>query len=232
MKSLRHMIPPGGNRGFTLLEILTATIIAITLLSSLYIVFSGTLNLREKNRAALERGTPRAWVLEIMERDLKNMMPPTGILAGAITGESNETESLRKDSLEFFTSTGVVNDEENWPDVQKVGYYLAEPEDPEDKTGQTTAGLDLIRALERNLLASVVEEPAETRLLTGVSFLEITYYDGTVWQDSWDSTVQENTPPQAIRIKMGFENTDADAMDNSPLEMMIEIASRGRSQNQ
>ncbi|HPB30764.1 MAG TPA: type II secretion system protein GspJ, partial [Candidatus Sumerlaeota bacterium] len=75
-------------------------------------------------------------------------------------------------------------------------------------------------------------EPAETRLLTGVSFLEITYYDGTVWQDSWDSTVQENTPPQAIRMKIGYENTETDGMDNSPLEMLVEIASRGRSQNQ
>jgi type II secretion system protein J len=208
--------------GFTLIEILSATLISALLLGSLYAVFHGALKLRDKDYGIMEKGLPRAYVTEIMDRDFRNMAPPVGILAGAVIGETNKENDLRRDRVEFYTSTGVLTDKENWGDVQKVEYYLLDPE--ENDKGEKGQGLDFVRAVTRNLLASIAQEPEETRLLNGVKSLEITYFDGEVWQDSWDSTGLDNASPKAVRIRIEFE-TAADGEENiSPLELLIEVA--------
>jgi len=210
------------NGGFTLLEILSATLISALLLGSLYAVFHGALKLRDKDYSIVEKELPRAYVTEIVDRDLRGMMPPVGILAGAIIGETNNESGLRNDRLEFYTSTGVLTDKENWGDVQKVQYYLLEPE--ENDKGEKGKGLDFVRAVTRNLLASVVEEPVETRLLNGVKSLEITYFDGQAWQDSWDSTGLDNATPKAVKIRIEFETASEGEENIPPLELLIEVA--------
>jgi len=213
-------------RGFTLLEILSATMISAILLGALYAVYNGALKLRQKNYGSMEAGLPRAYAAEIMDRDFRNMLPPVGILAGAIIGETSEQNNTRYDRAEFFASTGAVTDKEPWGDIQKVEYYLADSEEGDtegdEKNGKPSK--DLVRAVMRNLLASTTEGPIETRLLKGVRSLTIAYYDGAVWQDSWDSTTLDNALPKAVNISIEFAPESEKEETQTPLELLIEVA--------
>ena len=209
-------------RAFTLLEVLAATAITAVLLGSLYSVFHGVLQLRESTFNTLESSLPRAYVRSLLLRDLKGMAAPVGILAGAVIGEKDESEGFRRDRLEFFTSSGIINEQDSWGDLQKIEYYLEEPSEKEEDQ----EGLDLVRAVTRNLLASVVEEPDEQRLLSGIRSLEITYYDGESWLDSWDSTVVENEAPGAVRIHLDFISTETNQWISTPLELVCEIPAK------
>lgn len=215
---------PFGGRGFTLLEILAATMISAMLLGALYAVYHGALKLRQRDYGSMEKGLPRAYATEIMDRDFRNMLPPAGILAGAIIGETSEQNDARLDRVEFFASTGVVTDKEPWGDIQKLEYYLADPEEEESEDKSAEPAKDLVRAVTRNLLASTTEDPAETRLLKGVRSMTITYYDGTIWQDTWDSTTLDNASPKAVNISIEFAPAAEGEEAEAPLDLLIEVA--------
>ncbi|MBN1903322.1 prepilin-type N-terminal cleavage/methylation domain-containing protein [Candidatus Sumerlaeota bacterium] len=212
-------------RGFTLLEILASTFISAILLSSLYTVFHGALKLREKTYAQLESGLPGSYIGMILRRDIVNMAPPTGILAGAVIGETNEVEGYRQDRMEFFATSGIINKDDPWGDILKVEYFLQETEEELEEQ----EGLNLVRGVTRNLLSPIAEEPEETILLEGVQSLEITYFDGATWQDSWDSTVVENEAPRAVRIRMDFAPIKERESVKAPLEFTFEISTQGAS---
>jgi type II secretion system protein J len=216
------------NGGFTLLELLAATAISAILLGSLYSVFNGVLNLRERTFTEVESGLPRSYIAMIIRRDLTNLTPSTGIMAGAVIGESEEVEGFRQDHLEFFSSSGIVNEDDFWGDIQKVEYYLQEPQDQaEDKEGK-----NLVRGITRNLLASISEEPEEGVLLGGVQTLQITYFDGTTWQDIWDSTVVGNEAPKAVNIRVEFVPEKENEPEKPPMEFLFEITTQGASSQQ
>ena len=210
----------GGCRGFTLLELLLASIVFAIVISALHGVFFGALRLRDNTYEAVESGLSDAYVAGLIRRDIKNLAPPTGVLAGAMIGEEEEENGVRLDALEFFTTTGIVRDSElePWGEVQKVEYYLAEPLD-----GSDSEGADFVRAVTRNLLASTEEEPAEERLLHGAASLEFAYFDGEDWQESWDSTTVENETPEAMRMRLDFMPPEQGERVRRPSEIVCEL---------
>ncbi len=216
-----------GRRGFTLLEILAATAIFTVLIGAMSTLFNSALRMRERTFEAVEAGLPNAYVVRLLRRDLQSMAPPVGLLAGALLGETEEEGGVRLDTLEFFTASGVVEEDTRWGDLQKIEYYL---EAPEEESGPNTPGQDFVRAITRNLLAAVVEEPEEQRLLRGVQSLELTYYDGEDWQDSWDSTALDNETPLAVKARIEFVQSETPGEGpRRPIELICEIVSRPRS---
>jgi len=210
-------------RAFTLLEILVATVIMTALVGAMFSVFNGALRLREKTFKAVEEGLPRSYIRTLVKRDISCMAPPVGIMAGPVVGESGETGDIRKDTLEFITTTGIVNDNNPFGDLQKVEYYLLEPEEEEEREDY-----DLVRAVSRNLLASTEEDPEQQRLLKGVQSLEITYFQDDVWSDTWDSTTVENEVPEAVKFQIGFTPKQGLERDIPPLTIVCEVVSEKR----
>ncbi len=206
--------------GFTLIEVLVASTISAVLIVALYAVFHGALNLRESAFERLDDALPRSYVSQTLRRDLAAMTPPAGIMAGALLGESNEDNARRADTLEFYTASAAVGDNEPWGDIQKVEYRLAE-----DNSSDAGEGRDFVRAVTRNLLASTVEEPPEEALLSGVESLEFSYYDGEIWEESWDSTTRENEAPLAVRVRIDFASNEEeeDARAAKPFELLFEV---------
>lgn len=205
------------SRGFTLIEILVATAIFSVLVGALYSLFYGALRARESTYESIEKGLPTAYALTTVRRDLANMTAPTGLLAGAVIGEMDEQGALRLDTIEFFTTSGVIRASEPWGDIQKVSYYLSEPEETD------ASGNYFVRAVTRNLLASTTEDPPEERLLTGVESLTFTYYDGESWQDSWDSTTQENAAPEAVKMQLAFVKDDEGRRVSPPVSLVLPV---------
>ncbi|MEO7675630.1 MAG: type II secretion system protein GspJ, partial [Verrucomicrobiota bacterium] len=171
---------------FTLLELLIAVSIFAIVLAAINTVFYSALRLRNKTVAALEEALPLQHALLMMKRDLSNLVPPAGILSGTL----QTTLKMGVDgqvSPDFFTATGTLDELVPWGDVQKISYLLRAP-------ANGGAGKELIRATTRNLLAIIQDPPEEQSLLFGVENLTFSYYDGSQWQSSWDSTTQTNFP--------------------------------------
>lgn len=209
--------------GFTLIEVLVASTISAVLIVALYAVFHGALSLRESTYERVDDSLPRSYASQALQRDFAAMTPPSGILAGPLLGERGEDKARRRDSVEFYTASAVVGDGEPWGDIQKVEYRLAENDSPDSDEGS-----DFVRVVTRNLLATTIEEPPEQRLLTGVESLEFSYYDGEVWQESWDSTAHEDESPQAVRLRIDFVSKEGAVRSGRPFERVFEVVQVAR----
>jgi type II secretion system protein J len=211
---------------FTLLELLVATSIFSILIAALYAVLFGGIRLRETAWEDFESGVGREQVARVLERDLAQVVVPAGILAGPLLGETQTTDQERTDRLEFYAASGPVTDDEPWGDIQKIEYFLEEPIDDTNEEG-----FDFVRRVQRDLLATVVEEEEipepEWRLLSGVTAMTIQYYDGAEWVDSWDTTTVENENPEGIRLRLDFAS-ESDGRVRPPLEIVSAISQQPR----
>ena len=74
-------------------------------------------------------------------------------------------------------------------------------------------GMVLLRRVTRNLLATRVEDPEAEVLCRGVRSFDLMYYDGTDWQEDWDSAAHDNTLPLAVLITLELLPEDGDPAD-------------------
>lgn len=171
-------------RGFTLLELLLATIVAAVLMGALYSVFHSVLASQTRVYAALEAAAPASQIANVLRTDFESMTAPNGILNSGLVGETDSESTTRADTITFTASNARVSDDAPWGDVQKIVYTLADPADT-----MRYVGLDLTRTVTRNLLATSTdtEDPAHVDVVChDVQAFEIEYYDGEYWTDTWD----------------------------------------------
>ncbi len=210
--------------GFTLLEMMIGCVVMAVLSAALFSVFSGTMHLREKTQDALDRQMGTSMALEIVRRDLAGLAAPNGVLASAMTGGADNQGTSGSDSLEFYTTAGVVTQGVPWGDVQQATYRLIIPE------AGNAAGYDLVREVTRNLLPSSTEEtPQEQHLLSGIQSLRFEYLDEQTWLTTWDSTANDDQAPEAVRMSITFQTAAAQdpATKQEPLVLVCEITNRG-----
>ncbi|MCP5521828.1 MAG: type II secretion system protein GspJ [Verrucomicrobiales bacterium] len=189
--------------GFTLIEILIATLAFAVLLAALNSVLFSALRLR---REAVQRSDDldtRRQVRQLIEKDLRNAILTGGLLASNVVGTTGSEGAGRADRLDFYTTTGRVSDQEPWCEIQRVSYYL---ESGASVSYTTNAiGSTLVRAVSRNLLSEDTDEDTDyTPLLRDVESFELSFYDGSSWADSWDSTLMDDTAPTAVHLLVTF----------------------------
>ncbi len=200
---------------FTLLEILAAVSMSATVLAALVSVSFGTVRLRERRARRFEDRFVVDYAVRQLRDDLTGIVVPAGLLAGPMLGEPDESGAVRLDRLEFFSTSLPAASDAPWGDIAFVSYYLEEAEDGVAYT--------LVRAIDRNLLAEVAEEPEEDVLLAAVDSLEISYFDGETWVDSWDSTTVENELPRAISVRLELAQVEEAETAPAPVELTIEV---------
>lgn len=219
--SARAMARPGRSlasaRRFTLLEILTAAAMFAILASALTSVFFATMRLRSNASDRLDEVLPPELVEATIRDDFQALLPPAGVLAGPMLGEKEEEGGFRLDRAEFYAAGGVLRDSTPWGDVLKIEYRLDDSADG--------SGLSLVRSVTRNLLAEVIEDTDDQVLLSGVQSFQLSYYDGDVWLDSWDSTAEENELPKAIKARVDFLPVDG-AQTPRPVEVVTAVLVR------
>lgn len=187
--------------GFTLIEVILALAIAAVVLVAVNGLFYSALRLRERSLDAFEAAQPLQRTLAILQQDLANLVPPGGTLGGVLqTTPTNTAVRPGLASPEFRTATGRVDDTAPWAEVQKVSYLLADPATTSTNRGQ---GRALIRSVVRNLLPSGMDEYDDQWLMEGVESLNFSFYDGTQWWTTWDSSSQ--TPPFPLAIKVELQ---------------------------
>jgi general secretion pathway protein J len=190
----------GTHGGFTLLEMLVAlammSLLAGALYGSLRIGFSAH---RTAERAIAPART-LAIALDLLQRDLECALPPGGILAGPFVGVDEVRGEVDEDSLTWFAAAGEPESEKS--DVVQIEIILVEGDGVEPRR--------LVRRTTRNLLAPTVPEPEQETLCRDVAGLNLRYFDGSYWHDSWDSTVFADRVPLVVEITLSLP-TDEEA---------------------
>ena len=223
---------PGRARGFTLLELLIAVVVFSIVLAAINAVFYGALRLRNKTTSSLDQAWTLEHTLALLQQDLANLVVPGGKLSGAlqtspVAGKNTSTSTAPNQALlnqpgqaspEFYTATGILDEYTPWAEVQKVSYYLIPPTNG-------GYGKDLVRAVTRNLLPTLQEQPVSTPLLSGVESIFFLYFDGVQWQDTWDSTTASTPLPRAIKVQVTMANAERERTmtQTSPLELVVPL---------
>ena len=224
------LFPPhptrGRTRAFTLIEVLIATLIFSVIVAAMNAAFYGSLRLRTNTAKLVEDMAPMNRAASILKADLRGILSSNitgGPLAGAFTGLN---QGAGGSQLQMFTTTGVLETRAvqgeyeplPWGDVQHVSYYLTN-----SFKMSRTVGKDLIRAVTRNVMATSQPDLLEQAILTGVNLLEILYYDGTTWRDTWDSTMQTPAVPLAVKVHVEFAPRELKEAAKPPLEVVVPL---------
>jgi hypothetical protein len=192
-----------------------AIMIAAIVLVAINTVFFGAIRLRAGTIEAVERVQPVDRAVAVLKRDLLGIAPP-GNMIGVMGTDATSVGFSEKVIVEFYTTTGVVNDELPFGDIQKVDYFLRNPTNT-----ATSSGKDLIRGVTRNLLATVTEAPEPHLVIGDVASLRFSYYDGTNWTDAWSTSL--SNVPVAIKGFLEFAQPKSGKSPNPPVQFVVPV---------
>jgi type II secretion system protein J len=201
--------------GFTLIEILIATAASALILVAIYTMFSGAVRMRDRATEGSREARLRSRAASVIRNDLRGGIISGGSLAATLTGSRSSAETQFPGYLRFTTTTGRDSEDEQFGDIQEVEYFVAAASDPADRKSGV-----LVRAINRTLLAPVREVTREESLLGNVEALEIEFYDGSSWIDSWEVNESDSSLPQAIRIRIRQSAPDESSAAPPPIEIL------------
>jgi len=207
---------------FTLIELMLAISIMCIILVAINGVFFTALRLRDTAVNSLEASLPIEQALNVLQHDLANVIGSTntnGVFFGPLQ-TINQTNILPNQvGPDFYCSNGELDGVTPWGNMQKIDYLLAAP-----TNGSREPGMDLIRAVTRNLLPlSQPTQPDEQHtILSGVQSLMFLYYDGTQWDQAWDTT-QETNLPLAIKVQIHMAPVRGLSVQPPPLELVVPV---------
>ncbi len=182
---------------FTLIELLLSLAIFAVVLSAVNGVFYGAMQLRNRTTSVIEGALPAEHALSVLRRDLSGVVAPNGTLSGSLrTGVSTMSVS-QEAGFEFYSNSAPLDDLYPWGEIQKISYTLRSPTNGLGRYGKT-----LVRLSSRNLLPTQQDIPEERWMLEGVTALAFSFYNGTQWQETWDSTTEQTILPRAVRCQI------------------------------
>ena len=193
LPSPRPLHRVSASSGFTLLEMLAATAMTALLAASLYASFSIAFSARKTAVSAVATVRQFSQTLEVIKADLQSAVVPNGILAGSFVGATGASAFQQEgDSLVFYSTASDIPSGPGTGDIKKIEYACVSSPDLKE--------VWLVRRVTTNLLAQTTPDPNEEPLCRGVKGFFLRYYDGTAWQENWDSTTLGNVLPLAVAL--------------------------------
>ncbi len=187
-----------GASGFTLIELALSLGAGAVVLIAIFGVFSRAIHLRDDATQRTRTARVQAHAVDVLRNDLRQARISGGTLAATLIGSQESQGGSFPGYLKFMTTTARdVSDEVPSADLQQVEYFVATDSDAENPRAGS-----LVRAVDGGLLAPVRETPPEEPLLTGIESMEIAFFDGDAWQDSWEITEDDKTLPKAVRVRL------------------------------
>lgn len=224
-RSARRAAARPGTGGFTLMESMLALGISAVVLAGIGGVFFSAMRLRERTSALVDSTQPLQHALAYVRRDLRGILPPGGALAGDFRCGSVVSGAGEVVGLQFFTTTGRLEDDAPWGDVQEVTYELRAP-----TVNTNGAGRQLIRTVTRNLLATMAPDYQEEPLLENIDTLAFECFDGQEWRDNWDTSLGDTNVPSAVRLRLQLvSDPSADLRQRQPVELIVPLMVQSRT---
>ena len=209
---------------FTLIELILAIGIAAIVLVAVNAVFFTAVHLRDAATAAIDAATPIDQAVSTIRRDLQCVVTPKpgGLMSGDFkTGNVTSTGISTPVAAELYTATGSMSASQPWGEVQRVTYELK---------SSVNGSQDLYRSITRNLLTTGTPDVEDQLLLSGVADLHFSCYDGSQWQDRWDTSdtsgVSTNLP-LAVRVRIQLGGVEK--LNPNPIELLVPIDSQSRT---
>jgi type II secretion system protein J len=217
---------------FTLMEVMLALFISAVVLAGIGGVFFSAVRLRERTMAMLDQSVPLQQAFNFIRHDLQGALPPGGSpqggipLAGDFKLQALGSGLGQNFHIEFFTTSGAVNDNTTWSDIQFVSYELRDSTD----RSKNNIGKDLVRSVNRNVLATAMLDPQEQPLLDNVQSLEFSCFDGANWRDSWDTSLGDTNLPYAVRVRIQLAgDSSGSSRAQDPYEIVVPLVSQSRT---
>jgi type II secretion system protein J len=214
-----------GARAFTLIELILGIGIMAIVMIAINAVFFSAMRLRESTYASVEESLPVEHALATIRRDLQGATAPSEVNILAGTFKSGGVTSFGQGlpvEIEFYTTTGVLRDDQPWAEVQKVTYGLRPGEN------RLMRGQDLVRGVTRNLLATITSQAEEQWMLSGVESVQFECYDGVQWRNVWDTEVTDTNLPNAVRVRILLANQRGTGKAQS-VEMLVPIGTQSQT---
>lgn len=183
--------------GFTLLELLVAMSLMVVVAGSLYTSLHTGFTARRSAMAAVEPTSQAINAIELLKQDVVGVIPIDGALAESFIGTSGRSSKGEDaDSVAFFTTQVYADDGELVGGVGKIELEL------QQDTDEGRENFRLVRKVTRNLLSPKGVDPEEQVLCRNVTSLNLRYFDGDSWLDTWDSTADANSLPLAMEMEI------------------------------
>jgi general secretion pathway protein J len=193
------MRPTHNASGFTLLELLLASAMVAVLAGALYGTLHIAFNARNSATSAVEGIRKAGQTMEIIQADIQASLILSGTLAPDFVGTSGGSMvGGAYDSLAFYSAVAQGELGPSVGDVKKIDYFCQTGND-----GQ----LSLTRGVTTNLLAPITQESTDEVICRNIRSFTMRYYDGTNWQENWDSTTLSDALPVAIEVNIEFAPT-------------------------
>jgi len=225
-------MPRGGRSSaraaFTLIEMILAIGIAAIVLICVNAALFTALHLREATVDMVDAESPVDSAVSYLKRDLECCVTPTNGTSKVLSGDFRAGVGINSVgvsgdvAIEMYTATGSLSDNAPWADIQRVTYELKTPAD------LSAPGRDLYRSVVRNLLPVATPTVDDQFMLSGVSSIKFSCYDGAQWQETWDTTSagSPNTNlPKAVRVDIQMAGNAA----AQPVEIVVPIDAVART---
>jgi len=220
-------IKTDNRRAFTLIEMILAIGVAAIVLITVNTVLFSVLHLRDVAQDMVDSGTPIDQTMTLLRRDLQCIVTPTNgtskYLSGSFKlGNVDSPGVSGAVGIEMYTATGALSGNAPWADIQRVTYELKSP--PSGGAGQ-----DLYRSVTRNLLSSSAPSVNDQYLMSGVTSLKFSGYDGANWNNTWDTsalTAVNTNLPVAIRVQIQMARNNP---TEEPITLIVPIDSVART---
>jgi hypothetical protein len=215
------------SQAFTLIEAILALAISAMVLVTIGGVFAGALHLRDRTMASVDGSLPLTQTLDTMRRDLQGVIGPSNVLAGDFKcgapdmGANMELGSANGPGIDFFTTTGGVSDDAPWGEIQEVYYQLT------PSTDRGSMGQDLVRYVNRNLLATGTPAPDKQWLMGNVQSVQFDCYDGSQWRNTWDTSQGDTNLPTAVRVSIRLATEGGQIQQ--PVQLLVPINTFSRT---
>ena len=206
--------------GFTLIEMLMAAAAGALILAVLVNVYGRAIKVRNASTEHLRESRLEARAYRVIRNDLLGARLSGGVMAATLQSGQQNANSKFPGDLVFDTTSGVIDEDNLAPELQEIEYYIGD--DPSSPGGKAGA---LKRAISRNILAITPQVDKEETLLTGVTAMEVAFFDGTNWQDDWQTTSSDGSNsisiPTAIRLRFTLSPESHPATTRKTIEVLV-----------
>lgn len=182
------------SKGFTLIEILLAVGILGIIFSMVYWTFDKTYDVIERVQMETDRFRSVRLSVNKMSEEISSVYWREEYKDSLFIGEDIEENGHPRDSLRFMSASNYGSSAGgNESDMNIISYYLEKEEE-----GET---YKLMHSEIRNIFSASEEDREAYELGESLIGLDLRYFNGTDWVDSWNSD-ELKAVPLTVEIKI------------------------------